>query len=201
MRQANAEADARHKQAFSQGYLDGYAASLTDVGNMLMQADQLASALWKQMSDRIRATLTGISTHPVLLECALNQWLATDSPSTSSPVTLTLPESARSRVPSLRARLEEVGMTSVTVEFHDTPRLLIEFGDQIAEFEPAHFALTLELPLLSASSRDELADKTASLAQTLHKQWRSRLGSVPSSAEIHLSQQENTENEDHPDHP
>lgn len=134
--QADVQADAIHRQAYSEGYEAGLTAAAGTLMDYFGAAQILGGRLHDQLTQRSKVLLAGALDRPESLLAALDEGLQ----ALAGPVELTLhihlPATASGMRLRVEAALQKAGRSAVHVSYHDDARLLMVCGDHVFEFDP-----------------------------------------------------------------
>lgn len=168
VKQAQAEAEAIRRQAYQAGYEEGLLTSVTAVADFLAQRQQLAAELQNRVSEHARSLLSSSLDHPDILLELVDEWLATlpvESP--SDHLEILAPASVRKSHAKLKDKLQLTWPGKFTIGYHDEPRFVIKYSDQLAEFNADEY---LNDGLRILTKLDGLPDKCRHLTENSLRQ-------------------------------
>ncbi|TKI02801.1 hypothetical protein [Martelella alba] len=170
VKQAQEDAQAIHRQAFSDGYQEGLVASAGVVAEFLAQEQQMAAQLQRQTRQFAQRILSSALDHSEILLDLVEEWLAAlpeESGSTGEGLELLAPESARHAHVRLKERIAAVWPGKFSLTYHDDKRFVMKYADQLAEFDADAFvtAATQRLTLTDSLPEDCRRLSAAALAQ------------------------------------
>lgn len=135
VKQAQLHAESIKQSAMQQGFDDGWRDSLKVIFQTLQGTVQLHTQLEQALKKTVHETMEKALAQPALELQLLEGWLAA-TPHVSSALNLVLPRRAQEQAPAIIRRVEETLKITPTVSFGDSDGVVIEYGDQIAEFSP-----------------------------------------------------------------
>ncbi|VVE37153.1 Oxygen-regulated invasion protein OrgB [Pandoraea horticolens] len=140
IREADRQADACLAHGARRGYEAGFRLALSQLAEYFARCRQRQLALRDRLVDELTQTLRSYLGDPELL-LRLTQAFADHQGETAPhlPWRVWLPESARCILPDLRQLLAQAA-PSAQVACTDTPSFIIEWGDEVMEFDPGDAA-------------------------------------------------------------
>ncbi|APD13489.1 hypothetical protein [Pandoraea pulmonicola] len=140
IREADRQADACLADGARRGYEAGFRLALSQLAEYFARCRQRQLAMRERLVDELTQTLRGYLAEPELL-LRLTQTFANLQGGTAAdpPWRVWLPESARGILPDLRQLLAQTA-PSAQIACTDGPSFIIEWGDEVMEFDPGDTA-------------------------------------------------------------
>jgi hypothetical protein len=136
LKQAATQADAIRQAAFDCGFEEGALAAaaqaLAHFGAVADLTQSLRAELERHARDLLRESLD----RPEAILALLDQCLQGLAGPPGQPVSIRLPASMRGQRGRLNAAIEQTGHGAAEIGYHDDPRLIVLYGEQIFEFDP-----------------------------------------------------------------
>ncbi len=164
---AQARADEIRRQAYQEGYQEGMVNAAAAVADYLTQAQRLSVELQQQISQHARRLLSNAMAHPDLLLELLDEWLGTlPEPCAAQTLILSLPAAARGSHAQMKQKLQAAWLGKSRIEYHTENRVVMKYGDRLAEFDAEAFVNNATLRLTSI---DSLPDRCRLLTDAAQK--------------------------------
>ena len=170
LRQAEEQADAIRQAAFSAGFEEGALAAASQVLAHFGALRHLTLCMRGELEQHAHDLLRESLNHPDAILALLDQCLQGLAGPPGQPVSLRLPASMRGQRERLNAAIEQSGQSAVEIRYHDDPRLIVLYGEQVFEFDP---------PVLAAQGRARLLrnfpaleTECRQLSEIASQQWR-----------------------------
>ncbi|CND82932.1 Oxygen-regulated invasion protein OrgB [Yersinia nurmii] len=160
IKQAQAEAEVLHHQAYTQGYEKGIVSAAEAVVGYIEDYQSLSHQLYQELQLEVKNILSGILHQDEVFLALLDNWLhelrVEDTPQS---LHLLLPATMNQGSKELTGLLERIWKGPVVIDYHAERRFVMKYKDQLAEFIPDEF-IDSEMPkLLGAKSLRESCGK------------------------------------------
>lgn len=153
VKDAQAQAEDIRRQAYHEGYQEGLVAAAAAVADYLTQAQRLGAELQQQINQHARRLLSNAMAHPDMLLELLDEWLSSlPEQDIRQTLILLLPASARRSHAQLKQKLQAAWPGKSRIEYHAENRLVMKYGDRLAEFDAETFVDNATLRLTAIES-------------------------------------------------
>ncbi|WP_407973160.1 hypothetical protein ACJ51O_37030 (plasmid) [Burkholderia pyrrocinia] len=139
---ANTGAEARRARAYDDGYEAGLAQAAVIAARYFVQCENLQVKLYDQVVNAVQHTMALHLDEPEWLlrvTAAFTRQRETYRP---LPMRIAVPPHAKGTASALRRQFEQAGV-SADIAYGDTPSFIIEWGDEIVEFDAQAVARTI----------------------------------------------------------
>jgi hypothetical protein len=170
LKQATAQADAIRQAAFDAGFEDGALAAVSQVlahfGAVADLKQSMRGELERHACDLLRESLD----RPDAILALLDQCLQGLAGPPGQPVSIRLPASMRGQRARLSTAIARAGQSAAEIGYHDDPRLIVLYGEQVFEFDPPALAAQGQARLLRHFPA--LETDCRRLSETASQRWR-----------------------------
>jgi len=150
------EAQGCQRLGLGLGYQAGFALAVEQLLFYLQGCRQLHARLYQRQTEQLQTTLTDLLSDADVLLRVADELAARQELFDQAPIKVLLPAAARRIAPELRRRLGEAG-PRVEVGYTDAASFIVEWGEEIIEFDPADAAFRLLSEVHTVSRLDALA--------------------------------------------
>lgn len=146
-----AEQDAEHwrQHAARSGYEQGFCQFIEQMSKGLEQLDHLRHTLHERVADSVRRTLERLLNSPELLLHIADAFVAQRPCADDAALRISIPDSAQPIAANLLERVTRA-YPSACIVHHDAPAFVVEWGEEVREFDPAGSAVELTQAALAS---------------------------------------------------
>jgi hypothetical protein len=168
IKQAEAEAENIHLQAFKHGYRDGLIAAIQALADYFKEGQTLSQRLKKKLEEHAQTLLSHALSHPDMALTLLTEWINAQKPKNTTTLSLTLPLTSRIPREMILDRLLLPWKKQIKIKYHQKTCFIIKHGDVIAEFDPDIFLQQAQQALMYKMSN--ISEDAYQLDQATFKQ-------------------------------
>jgi hypothetical protein len=139
---------ARREQACRDGYRDGVLAGAKAIAAYFDGAHRLAQQMQEKLEQSARDMLAAALQDSRIVLALLDEWIGRQQQMVNLPLRLIVPRSANLTREQITARFDPSWHQRLQIEYGDSPRFVVQHGDEIAEFHPDGFASAVQQSLL-----------------------------------------------------
>lgn len=207
VRQAESDALTCREHAATIGYEDGFGKAFEQVVDGLERIRRLQLTLHARVAHEIRQSLQSVLEDPELLLRLAEAFAVSHICMADQAPRVSIPNRAKRILPAVRERLRQA-FPSVQVTGSDSPAFIVEWGEEVMEFNPIDTALDLSdaaaascRNAIDAIDKDSLAQQVvADALQRLNRSSVAGTPDTPSPIELKTSEEYFDESPYHPDH-
>ncbi|WP_208456251.1 hypothetical protein [Burkholderia latens] len=155
VRQAAAEADACRAHAYSEGYEAGLAQAAAIAARFFGECEELKAKMYGEVVDAVQQTIAAHLNEPEWLLRVTAAFTAQRDAYRPMTMRIALPTWAKAIAPDLRRQLAQAGVAT-ELSYVDTRSFVIEWGDEIVEFD----APVVARSVCSTALRDRRSERT-----------------------------------------
>ncbi|WP_156441012.1 HrpE/YscL family type III secretion apparatus protein [Burkholderia sp. ABCPW 14] len=149
VREAGDEAQACWQHAARDGYEAGFRFVVEQLADYLMQCRRLKVTLLERVTQEVQESLRQFLSDPELMQRFADDFAARNGGCGDQPVRVSIPDSAKRIAPAIRERFAQT-YPGVEVTCSNVPAFIVEWGEEIAEFNPCDVARELSGAALAA---------------------------------------------------